>query len=86
LEELLSCYGSKKKSREGDETLRDHCMIAYRSGYSDVNAHSHNDLPILLAGGGCGTPSAPPHSLSERNPLERRECSLSWQEVAKVDP
>jgi hypothetical protein len=41
--------------REGDGTLLDHSMIAYGSGNSDGNAHNHNNLPILLAGGGCGT-------------------------------
>ncbi|MGE0608689.1 MAG: DUF1552 domain-containing protein [Pirellulales bacterium] len=39
---------------EGDGTLLDHAMIAYGSGNSDGNAHNHDDLPILLAGGGCG--------------------------------
>ncbi len=41
--------------KEGDGTLLDHCMIAYGSGNSDGNAHNHDDLPILLAGAGCGT-------------------------------
>lgn len=40
---------------EGEGTLLDHSMIAYGSGNSDGNAHNHDDLPILLAGGGCGT-------------------------------
>jgi hypothetical protein len=40
---------------EGDGTLLDHSMIAYGSGNSDGNAHNHDNLPILLAGGGCGT-------------------------------
>ncbi len=40
---------------EGDGTLLDHSMIAYGSGNSDGNRHNHDDLPILLAGGGCGT-------------------------------
>lgn len=44
-----------KSVREGDGTLLDHCMIAYGSGNSDGNAHNHDDLPILLAGRGCGT-------------------------------
>jgi hypothetical protein len=44
-----------KSIAEGDGTLLDHCMIAYGSGNSDGNAHNHDDLPILLAGGGCGT-------------------------------
>lgn len=41
--------------REGDGTLLDHCMLAYGSGNSDGNAHNHDDLPLLLAGRGCGT-------------------------------
>ncbi|MCX7386049.1 MAG: DUF1552 domain-containing protein [Planctomycetales bacterium] len=40
---------------EGDGTLLDHSMIAYGSGIHDGNAHNHEDLPLLLAGGGCGT-------------------------------
>ncbi len=41
--------------KEGDGTLLDHCMIAYGSGNSDGNAHNHDNLPLVLAGGGCGT-------------------------------
>jgi len=41
--------------KEGDGTLLDHTMIAYGSGNSDGNAHNHDNLPILLAGGGGGT-------------------------------
>jgi hypothetical protein len=43
------------KTNEGDGSLLDHSMIAYGSGNSDGNAHNHNDLPVLLAGGGCGS-------------------------------
>lgn len=44
-----------KSVKEGEGTLLDHCMIAYGSGNSDGNAHNHDNLPILLAGRGCGT-------------------------------
>jgi hypothetical protein len=44
-----------KSIKEGNGTLLDHCMIAYGSGNSDGNRHNHDDLPILLAGRGCGT-------------------------------
>jgi Protein of unknown function (DUF1552) len=44
-----------KSIPEGSGTLLDHCMIAYGSGISDGNSHSHDDLPILLAGRGNGT-------------------------------
>lgn len=40
---------------EGDGTLLDHAMIVYGSGIADGNAHNHDNLPILLAGRGCGT-------------------------------
>lgn len=39
---------------EGDGTLLDHSMIVYGSALGDGNRHNHNDLPILLAGGGGG--------------------------------
>ena len=44
-----------KSVKEGDGTLLDNCMIAYGSGNSDGDRHNHDDLPILLAGGGGGT-------------------------------
>lgn len=44
-----------KETPEGDGTLLDHAMVVYGSGNSDGNAHNHDDLPVLLAGGGCGT-------------------------------
>ncbi len=37
---------------EGEGTLLDNCLFLYGSGISDGNKHNHDDLPILLAGGG----------------------------------
>ncbi|WP_321476666.1 DUF1552 domain-containing protein [uncultured Paludibaculum sp.] len=39
---------------DGDGTMLDHTMILYGSGLSDGNAHSHDDLPAMLAGGANG--------------------------------
>ncbi len=44
-----------KAIKEGEGTLLDNCMIVYGSGIGDGNAHNHDNLPILLAGGGAGT-------------------------------
>lgn len=44
-----------KSIPEGEGTLLDHAMVAYGSGNSDGNAHNHDNLPILVAGKGCGT-------------------------------
>ena len=40
---------------EGGGTLLDNCMLVYGAGISDGDRHNHDDLPILLAGGGAGT-------------------------------
>jgi hypothetical protein len=40
---------------DADGTLLDRCLIVYGSGIRDGNDHDHEDLPILLAGGGNGT-------------------------------
>ena len=42
-------------TKEGSGNLLDHCMVVYGSGNSDGNAHNHDDLPIIVAGKGCGT-------------------------------
>lgn len=55
VEQLAYLLKALKGVKEGDGTLLDHCMVAYGSGNSDGNAHNHDDLPILLAGHGCGT-------------------------------
>lgn len=41
--------------QEGEGSLLDNMMICYASGISDGNRHNHDDLPVLLAGGGGGT-------------------------------
>jgi hypothetical protein len=43
------------ESREADGgTLLDRSMIVYTSGLSDGNRHSHDNLPVILAGGAGG--------------------------------
>jgi hypothetical protein len=39
---------------DGEGTLLDHSMILYGSSLSDGNAHTHDELPLALVGGGCG--------------------------------
>jgi len=42
--------GKLKAASEADGTLLDNSMIVYGSGLADGNKHSHEDLPIILAG------------------------------------
>ena len=37
-------------ARDGDGTLLDHSLIAFGSSISESNIHTHDDLPIVLAG------------------------------------
>jgi Protein of unknown function (DUF1552) len=46
--------GKLKSTPDGDGTLLDHAMVTYGSGLSDGNAHDHANLPLVLAGRGCG--------------------------------
>src|ERR1051325_8160241 len=53
---LFSRYLRKLRATpDGDGSLLDHMIILYGSGISNSDAHSGIDLPILVAGGGCGT-------------------------------
>jgi hypothetical protein len=40
---------------DGEGTLLDHAMVVYGSGLSDGNRHTHEELPVLLAGRGGGS-------------------------------
>jgi hypothetical protein len=54
--ELFAYLLSKLKSTtDGDGNLLDHSMLVYGSGLSDGNRHSHEALPVVLAGRGRGS-------------------------------
>ncbi|MFM8578145.1 MAG: DUF1552 domain-containing protein [Planctomycetaceae bacterium] len=44
-----------EKSREGDRSLLDDSLIVVGSCIGDGNRHEHEDLPVILAGGGAGS-------------------------------
>lgn len=44
-----------KNTKEAGGSLLDQSMIVYGSGISDGNRHNHDNLPVILAGGGGGT-------------------------------
>jgi hypothetical protein len=53
-------------TKEGDGNLLDHSLIVYGSGLSDGNVHTHDQLPTLLAGRGCGFVSPGRHVIYQR--------------------
>ena len=49
--EMFSYFlGKLKSTQDGDGSLLDHSMLVYGSAISDGNRHSHDDLPVLMAG------------------------------------
>lgn len=53
--EMLSYFlGKLRDAKDGDGNLLDHSMITYGSSLSDSNRHLHDNLPVLLMGGGSG--------------------------------
>ncbi len=59
--------GKLKATPEGDGTLLDHSMVVYGSGISDGNRHTHENLPILVAGRGDGQLKPGRHIAYENN-------------------
>ena len=53
--EMVAYYlGRLQSTPDGDGTLLDHIAIVYGSGTGDGNAHTHHDLPTVVAGGAAG--------------------------------
>jgi hypothetical protein len=54
--ELFAYFlGRMKATPDGEGTLLDHSMIVYGSAIADGNKHTHEELPVLLAGHGGGS-------------------------------
>jgi len=66
---------------EGGSTLLDNVMICYGSGISDSNKHNHDNLPILVAGGGGGAVRGGRHIVyGKKTPV----CNLYLEMLARV--
>lgn len=70
IEQFAYILDRLRSAKEGEGSLLDNVMIVYGSGISDGNRHNHNDLPVLLAGGGGGTIKTGRHLIyRDRTPL-----------------
>ena len=47
-------FTGRQRTPDGDGSLLDHSILLYGGGISDGDRHSHDNLPVLLAGGGAG--------------------------------
>ena len=71
---------------DGEGSLLDHSMVLYGSGLGDGNAHNHDNLPILLFGGGGGTIRSGRHIRFQREtPLNNLFLSMLDRVDSSVD-
>ena len=60
------------------QSLLHHSMILYGSGNADGNRHTHDNLPIVLAGAGGGA-FKPGRFVKAKEPAHHRTCSSAWR-------
>jgi len=77
VEQLAYFIGKLNAVKEGNGTLLDQMMIVYGSGIGDGNRHNHDDLPILLLGGGGNSLKSGQHiRYSRETPLTNLYLSM----------
>jgi len=76
--ELFAHFLSRLKATpDGDGTLLDHSMVVYGSAIADGNKHTHEALPVLLAGRGGGAIKSGRHvAYSKQTPLTNLYLTL----------
>ena len=75
-----------KSTQEGDSNLLNNSMILYGSAISDANRHTHDDLPIILAGHGGGTIQTGRYvSHPNETPLNNLFLAMADRMGAKLD-
>jgi hypothetical protein len=83
---LLSYFLERlAKTPDGDGTLLDHSVVLYGSGLSDGNIHLPENIPILVAGGGCGTLKGGLHLQHKAVPLANLHMALMDKFGVHVD-
>lgn len=67
------------------ESLLQHSMILYGSGNADGNKHTHENLPIVLAGGGSGAVKPGRYIKAPRTPITNLYLSMSDAMGAQIE-
>jgi hypothetical protein len=73
------------KTPDGDGSLLDHSVVLYGSGLSDGNIHLPENIPIMVAGGGCGTLKGGIHMQHKGVPLANLHLALMEKFGVHVD-
>jgi hypothetical protein len=65
-----------QSTADGDGTLLAHTTMMYGAGIADSNSHSPIDIPMILAGGGCGNLKGGRHIRFRNMPLANLHLTL----------
>jgi hypothetical protein len=77
VEQLAYFLGKLQATPDGDGTLLDHLTLLYGCGISDSNQHTHDNLPILVIGGGAGSIAGGRHlRVKKDTPLTNLQLTL----------
>jgi hypothetical protein len=77
VEQLAYFLGKLQATADGDGTLLDHLTLLYGCGISDSNQHTHDNLPILVIGGGAGSIAGGRHlRVKKDTPLTNLQLTL----------
>jgi hypothetical protein len=84
---LFAEYLAKLRATpEGDGTLLDHLLCLYGSGMGNPNIHDHDNLPIIVAGGGAGRMRGGRHMrFSQPTPLANLHLTLLDKVGVRID-
>ena len=75
--EVFSYYLDKlRNTQDGNGSLLDHSIVLFGSSLSDGNYHIHNDVPIVVAGGGSGQIKSGRHLKFNGDPLSNLHLSV----------
>jgi hypothetical protein len=74
---MLAYFLEKMRATpDGDGSLLDHSIIIYGSSLSDANFHVHNNIPVLLMGGGAGQIKGGRHIRYAGDPFSNLHLSI----------
>jgi len=76
MEMFAEFIGKMAKTPDGDGSLLDHSMIVYGAGLGDGNKHEHVNLPVMIAGGACGTIKTGRHLELPKTPINNLYVSM----------
>lgn len=75
-----------KATPEGNGSLLDHSLILYGSGMGDGNMHTHDNLPIIVAGGAAGRMKGGRHlQFARATPLANLHLTLLDKVGVRLD-